>query len=410
NGNLYMSSGSTGGTPATTGIFQVGTGLPVTTGQTLTTIINTTVGTSPSPYQFIFNTAGTICYVADDRSIANGGGIQKWTLSGGVWSLAYTLATGSASTVGARGVTADFSGANPIVYATTAETSLNRLIKITDTGASSGATATTLATAGTNTIFRGLAFAPQAASCPTFASAPANATITNSTCASACTVSGGVITAPSGTPCPAGSTLQYQVNGGTWTATLPTYAQTGPAQTIKTRCSCDSDNTMNSAESSPVTTVPGTCIVPTASINVTETSGTTNNDGIICAGASATLTASGGGTYLWSTTENTAQISVTPGSTSTYTVTVTSSNGCTTSTSTIITVNPLPTPGINVTETSGTTNNDGIICAGASATLTGTGGTSYAWSNGVNTAANPVTPASTTTYTVTVTNANGCTA
>ncbi|MBU6342577.1 MAG: hypothetical protein KGS48_13870, partial [Bacteroidetes bacterium] len=409
NGNLYMSSGSATGTPATTGIFQVGTGLPVTSGQTLTTVINTTVGTSPSPFQFIFNAAGTICYLADDRTIANGGGIQKWTFSGGIWSLAYTLATGSGSTVGARGVTADFSGANPIVYATTTETSANRLIKITDTGASSGATATILVTAAANTVFRGLAFAPQVF-CPTFASAPSNVSITNSTCASACTVSGGVITAPSGTPCPAGSTLQYQVDGGSWTTTLPTYAQTGPAQTIKTRCSCDADNTMNSAESTPVTTVPGVCTLPAANISVTETSGTANNDGTICAGASATLTASGGGTYLWSTTEATAQITVTPGSTTTYTVTVTSSNGCTTSTSTIITVNPLPTPGITVTETSGTTNNDGIICFGASATLTATGGTSYAWSNGVNTAGNTVSPASTTTYTVTVTNANGCTA
>ncbi|MEI6882440.1 MAG: hypothetical protein WCK82_14065, partial [Bacteroidota bacterium] len=350
NGNLYMSSGSTAGTPATTGIFQVGTGLPVTSGQTLTTVINTTVGTSPSPYQFFFNTAGTICYVADDRSIANGGGIQKWTLSGGVWSLAYTLTTGSGSTVGARGVIADFSGTDPIVYATTAEGTLNRLIKITDNG--SGAVAATLATATTNTIFRGIAFAPFSSTCPTFTSAPANVTITNSSCASACTVSGGLITAPSGTPCPTGSTLQYQVNGGSWSSTVPTYAQTGPTQTIKTRCSCDADNTMNSAESTPVSTVPGTCTPPSAGITVAETSGTTNNDGIICAGASATLTGTGGTSYAWSNGTNTAANTVTPASTTTYTVTVTNANGCTATSTSTITVNPLPTPTITVAETS----------------------------------------------------------
>ena len=43
-----------------------------------------------------------------------------------------------------------------------------------------------------------------------------------------CTVTGGSITAPGGSPCPAGSTLQYQVNGGSWSATLPTYNTTWP--------------------------------------------------------------------------------------------------------------------------------------------------------------------------------------
>jgi hypothetical protein len=55
-------------------------------------------------------------------------------------------------------------------------------------------------------------------------------------------------------------------------------------------------------------------------------SGATNNDGIICAGAGATLTATGGGTYSWSTGGTTAAISVTPSVTTTYTVTVTNAN------------------------------------------------------------------------------------
>ena len=98
--------------------------------------------------------------------------------------------------------------------------------------------------------------------CPVFTVAPANVTITNSVCNSGCTVTGGLITAPAGTPCPVGSTLQYQVNGGTWTPTLPTFAQTGPAQSIKTRCSCNEDGTVVSNESAPVVTVPGTCTFP----------------------------------------------------------------------------------------------------------------------------------------------------
>ena len=55
-----------------------------------------------------------------------------------------------------------------------------------------------------------------------------------------------------------------------------------------------------------------------------ESALTTPNDGIICTGASVTITGTGGGTYLWSTGATTAAITVTPAGTTTYTVTVTS--------------------------------------------------------------------------------------
>jgi trimeric autotransporter adhesin len=144
--------------------------------------------------------------------------------------------------------------------------------------------------------------------------------------------------------------------------------------------------------------------LPTAAIAVTETSGIAINDGIICQGASAILTASGGTSYTWSTLATTAGIIVTDAGS--YTVTVTNANGCSSVTSTAITVNPLPTASIAVAETSGTAPNDGILCQGASATLTASGGTSYAWSTLATTAA--VTVNTSGTYTVTVTNANGC--
>ena len=63
----------------------------------------------------------------------------------------------------------DFSGAHPVVYATTAEGTNNRLVTLTDTGAN--ATVTTLATAGVNQLFRGIAFTPYAAILPRFFSA-----------------------------------------------------------------------------------------------------------------------------------------------------------------------------------------------------------------------------------------------
>ncbi|HLO52977.1 MAG TPA: Ig-like domain-containing protein [Saprospiraceae bacterium] len=133
--------------------------------------------------------------------------------------------------------------------------------------------------------------------------------------------------------------------------------------------------------------------------NVVSASVTGTNT--ICQGSSTTLTATGGGSYVWSTGATTASITVTPSTTTTYTVTVTESSGCTASANRTVTVNASPTAAITGTNT---------ICTGVSTTLTASGGTSYIWSNAATTAAITVSPTATTTYIVTVTNAQGCTA
>lgn len=81
--------------------------------------------------------------------------------------------------------------------------------------------------------------------------------------------------------------------------------------------------------------------LPIPSISVTESSGLAPNDGTICQGSSATLTASGGASYVWSTGGTTASIVVSPSTTSSYTVTVTSEGGCTATASRTITVTPV---------------------------------------------------------------------
>ncbi len=96
--------------------------------------------------------------------------------------------------------------------------------------------------------------------CPDFAAAPANVTVVNSVCNDDCVIVGGSIVAPAGTPCPEGSTLQYRVNSGQWTTTIPVYSQTGPGQFIQTRCSCNEDGSNNSPVSSGVTTAPAACV------------------------------------------------------------------------------------------------------------------------------------------------------
>lgn len=125
------------------------------------------------------------------------------------------------------------------------------------------------------------------------------------------------------------------------------------------------------------------------------------NSASICPGTTTTLTASPstlGGTYLWSPGGQTTQtITVSPLTTTNYSVTYTL-NGVGTNNSTVTVFAP---PAINA-------GLDITICSGAQATLSGTGGVSYSWNNGVtnNLAFNPL---NTATYTVTGTDINGCT-
>jgi hypothetical protein len=160
-GQLYFATAS-----VTPGIWRLGSGAPKNSGNIAAPYITTAgIGTgTASPYSFSMRFDSTVCYIADDRSIANGGGIQKWTRTGSTWTLAYTLGTGAGSTVGARGLAVNWTTTPPTIIATTAESTLNRIIRINDTSAS--VTAVTLAIATSNTIFRGVAYTPGTTTLP----------------------------------------------------------------------------------------------------------------------------------------------------------------------------------------------------------------------------------------------------
>jgi hypothetical protein len=131
-----------------------------------------------------------------------------------------------------------------------------------------------------------------------------------------------------------------------------------------------------------------------------------------------------GTTFVWSNnntaiglgagnTNNIAAFTATNSSslpiTSTISVTPTSGTCSGTPVNFTITVNPLPTvPNISVTETSGLTPNDGIVCSGSGVTLNASGSLYPVWSTGTSSYLIFVSPTSTTTYTATVTNSNGC--
>jgi hypothetical protein len=122
---------------------------------------------------------------------------------------------------------------------------------------------------------------------------------------------------------------------------------------------------------------------------------------VICPGGSATLTASGASSYIWSTGQAGASILVSPPVTTTYSVTGTT-NGCSTITSVTVFVGSSLSISVSASPSS--------ICVGESTILTATGATSYTWSNGQTGASIVVSPSANTTYTVTGTNASGCSA
>ena len=131
---------------------------------------------------------------------------------------------------------------------------------------------------------------------------------------------------------------------------------------------------------------------------------------VICNSGSVTLTASGGTSYNWSPSTGLSSTTVSnpsanPTITTTYTVTVTN-GGCSSNASVTVTVSPPPTvtAGSNVT-----------ICNGGSTTLNASSSANtYSWapSTGLSstTVLNPsASPTTSTTYTLFVTDANGCT-
>jgi hypothetical protein len=144
-------------------------------------------------------------------------------------------------------------------------------------------------------------------------------------------------------------------------------------------------------------TAAATAVTVNAAPNAAITAGGSTT---FCSGGSVTLTASLGASYLWSTGATTASISVnTAGA---RTVTVTNAAGCSsTSAATTIVVNATPTASI-------TAGGSTTICSGSTVTLTASAGSSYAWSNGATTAS--IVANTTGNYTVTVFNANGCSA
>lgn len=117
-------------------------------------------------------------------------------------------------------------------------------------------------------------------------------------------------------------------------------------------------------------------------------------------GSMVTLTASGASSYSWDNgVIDGVPFTPLPGTT-TYTVTATSSlNGCVNSDQVDVTL--IPPPVIDA-------GTDVIVCDNSQVTLSGSGGVSYVWDNGITDGVPFLPVPGTTAYVVTGTDANGC--
>ncbi|TAL61535.1 MAG: hypothetical protein EPN85_04570 [Bacteroidetes bacterium] len=124
----------------------------------------------------------------------------------------------------------------------------------------------------------------------------------------------------------------------------------------------------------------------------------------ICAGQSSTLNVSGGTSYSWSTGATSATVVVTPGITTNYMVVVSDANGC----SDVVSVT---VPVKNCCSATPVVSSDpsATVCVGQNVFISASGGITYSWNTGATAAYISVTPGVTTTYSVTVTDAAGCT-
>ncbi len=155
NGQLYLSTTTT----VTPGIYKVGTGLPTTGSQTATALTSAAAGFDPYSYALVRLASGSgapdTLYVSDGTT----GTIKKYSLISSTWTAEGATA---AITGGLTGLVGKVQSGAVQLYATSADGS--KVVSFVDSaGANATITAgtpTTIATAPTNTLFRGVAFAP----------------------------------------------------------------------------------------------------------------------------------------------------------------------------------------------------------------------------------------------------------
>ncbi len=236
-------------------------------------------------------------------------------------------------------------------------------------------------------------------------------TVTNvAGCTSASTTSVTVNTTPTANasntgPYCEGAAVQLNATGG------GTYSWSGPSGFSDTNQNPSLGGAVLSMAGvyTVTVTLPGGCTASattTIAVNTVPSVGANVSLNTVCQGQSVVFSGSGANSYSWNNGV-TDGVPFIPAITNTYTVTGTALNGCTATATTTVTVNTLP---------NATANSNSPLCDGQTLNLTSGGGTDYDWmgpnSYVQNNTQNPSIPGVTTinagTYTVTVTDGNGC--
>jgi hypothetical protein len=179
-------------TATTPGVNSTGVGLPTSSvasssfAGAVHTVSGSPFSSTASHSSFSISPNGLTMYIADDAATSPAVHKLVRSIPAGAFTFAYSirLNTGGSSATGARGLVVDyFTGGFPVIYATTTETSANRLVSVVDDGITTSGTvgsttanvlaaaATLLQTAPANTAFRGVALIPEPATLACFGAA-----------------------------------------------------------------------------------------------------------------------------------------------------------------------------------------------------------------------------------------------
>jgi gliding motility-associated-like protein len=393
--------------PGTTTVYTI-------TGSAGTCSAVTTATVTVNTLPVISVNSGTIC-AGQTSSTLTAGGANTYT-----WSPATGLSSANGSPVVANpastsSYTVTGTDANGCVNSATTAVTVNPLpaVSVNSDLICVGGSTTLTATGATSYTWNpsGGLSASSGASVTASPAATSSYTVTgtdlngcyNSAVATVTVVSNPTVTVNSATICAGQQTATLTANGASAYAWSPSTGLSASSGSVVT-------GNPTATTVYTITGTVGTCTaVSTATITVNPLPVVTVTSGTICAGqTSATLAAGGATTYTWSpatglSSANGSPVTASPASTSSYTVTGTDANGCVNSAATTVTVNALPAVAVN----------SDLICVGGSTTLTATGAATYTWnpsgglsaSSGATVTANPP---STSSYTVTGTDVNGC--
>ncbi|MFN5460272.1 MAG: hypothetical protein ACK5AY_10225, partial [Bacteroidota bacterium] len=395
----------------------------VNSGDTYTLLSTYSLTVNPLPAPTASNT-GSYCPGQTISLSATGGGTYSWSGPNSFSSSSQNPAIPSATTGMSGTYTVTVTTANGCTATATTSVTVNPspVATATNTGAyCPGQTISLSATGGGTYSWSGPNSFTSANQNPTIPSATTGmggtytVTVTLNTCTATATTSVTVNPSPvatatnTGAYCP-GQTISLSATGG------GTYSWSGP-------------NNFSSNVQSPTiisaTSIMGGVYTVTVTTNGCTTTATTSvtlnpnplitatNTGPYCPGVAAQLNASGGGTYSWSgpngftsTLQNPPLGNAVSGISGIYNLTLTL-NSCTATASTSVTVNSSLTPGLS---------SNSPVCIGSALNLVCSNGISWNWtgpggfsSNLQNPIIGSVTATNSGTYSVTVTDALGCT-